>query len=65
MTDDYLSLGEASRLLTEGGVSAASYWQLWRRYNEGRIPALRVAGRILIKRDDLPQVAETFTPAQG
>jgi hypothetical protein len=57
---DYISLGEAARILSERGTPGVTYWQLWRRNNEGRIPAQRVAGRIVIKRDDLPQVAETF-----
>ena len=61
---DFISLSEASRLLTKSGITGVTYWQLWRRATEGKIPAERVAGRLLVKRDDLPKVADTFAPVE-
>ena len=59
---DYLTLAQASRELSSNG-NPVTYWKLWSAANQGKIPVVSIAGRNLIKRDDLPQAAELFTPA--
>jgi hypothetical protein len=59
MNYDFLTLREASRALNEQG-HPVTYWQLWDRAERGVIPVHVIAGRRLLRRDDLPQVAEAF-----
>lgn len=60
---DYLTLAQASRELSSNG-NPVSYWKLWSAANQGKIPVVSIAGRNLIKRDDLPKVADTFAPVE-
>jgi hypothetical protein len=62
MKDEYVSLREAARLLTERGTPV-SYWSLWNKATVGAVPARKVAGRLVLHESDLPKVVEAFTPA--
>lgn len=59
MTDKTLYLPDATRALNAAGVMA-TYPQLWRAVVEGRIPAERIKRRWMIRKDDLPKIADTF-----
>jgi len=60
MDDQFISLREAARRLTEAGHNI-TYWKLWDAATTGRIPARLVAGRRLLLASDLPQIIATFT----
>jgi len=64
MPDTFVSLREASRLLTERG-HPVSRWQLWDRAERGLIPAERIAGRWLIRRENLLAVTVAFEQKAG
>ena len=63
MSDPFVTLRQAERLLREQGHQI-SYWQLWDRASRGLIPVETIAGRMLMRREDLPKVADTFAPVK-
>jgi len=62
MSDQHVSLRQAESYLREQGYKI-TYWQLWDRAERGLIPVQMVAGRRLLRRDDLPRVAAAFAPS--
>ena len=62
MSDPFISLRQAERALREQGHSV-TYWQLWDRASRGLIPVETIAGRMLMRRDDLPKALAVIAKA--
>jgi len=62
MDDQFISLREAARRLSEAGHDV-SYWRIWNAATTGRIPARLVAGRRLLLASELPLIVAAFAPA--
>jgi hypothetical protein len=51
-------LPEALRNITTGKLP--TYWRLYRKATEEAFPTYRAAGRIFVRQEDLPLIAEVF-----
>jgi hypothetical protein len=60
--DEKLTLTDLPRALRDMGLDV-SYRRIWVAVTEGRVPAEKHGKRWMIKRADLPAVADLFKPS--
>jgi len=60
MPDTTISLTDTPRALREHGATC-SYMQLWKAVVAGDIPAQRIGTKWILRKADLPVIAQTLT----
>ena len=58
--DAWLSIGEAASKIRKRYGAGPAYSSIWAQANDGRIPAERVGGKLVIRESTLPTIAAHF-----